>query len=689
MLTDPSSARARSPAPSPGPRPRADGRRRREVVTVLVVGLLVAILLGSVIAGAPGRAPAAAGAYGPTQAARALTSDAVRGTPSPSSTAAPPCYSLNATVCISMVNSSVPDIIPPAGSHVSTVEPLSSSTISLYVKSEYSLTWSTAKFSGPFSPLSLNATGVLWNGDPFYNASSDQVWHPTGSVWWSTGPTGTNTTYPYWYGLNFTPKSSLGTPNFFPGMNLTWWVYFVTNNSDVFHHWSSVPFEFTFAGAWPYSPYPGSPHYGGPGAAAQDLAVSQNPLAPNFNDSVNVTIATTSADLIPGATLGGAYLSLSEVAPDGATLATSTLTFPIQTSGTEGQVQSEVEVSTAFSHTPGALVRYTVTAWDTNTYGPDQIETQTYNYTVNGNGTFSSTNFADELALTTTPVGPGLGGTPPASVAAGQAVRLLVSSKNLGTAIFAAEATYVFNSTAINDTASGTIALTRFNSTNFGGSLPPMPLGASVTFEIVAWDFAQDRLVSPVYSFATPTLAAFSPSIPSNSTFFLVYVYDNGTHGWVTGANVQVDSVSGFVHTYATSFDGIAYPNATGQAFVPLLLPAGEAYHVTVEDPSFLPTSGSAGVMEVTLTAPHDMTEAGTLEVGSDYVVAVAGSSIFFWLNQTGPGATYAPPTSLTGTATIAGIVGLGALALTAVPLIAWWARIRAKRLAQEKRITL
>jgi hypothetical protein len=614
------------------------------------------------------------------------------GTPAGGTTpsASTPCSSLNATICISMLNTTGPDIIPPPGSHVTSTEPPSADTISLYIKSEYSLVWPTAKSAGAFSPLSLNATGVLWNGDPFYNAADGSTWHPSGSTWWTPGPTGTNTTYPYWYGLNFSAKGPTGLANFFPGMTLTWWVYFVTNTSGVYSHWSSVPFQFTFAGAWPYSPDPGAAQYAGAGAASADLDVSQNPLAPNFNDTVNITIATTSADLLPQATIGGAYLELTELAPDGAVLDQSTMSFPVTVTGTLGAVQSPVTLPASLAQNPGALVQYTITAWDTNFYGPDQIETQTYNYTVNGNGSFASGVFVDDLALTTAPVGPGLHGTPPPVVAAGQPVRLLLTSRSPSTAIYAAEVAYTFNYAAINESVAGTIGFARYNSTNFGATLPPMPLGAAIQFQVLAWDFAQNRDVSSEYSYVTPTLASILPSIPTNSTFFLVYVYDNGTHQWVTGANVQVDSVSGYVHTYATSFDGVSYPNATGDAFVPLLLPAGEGYQITVQDPSFVPANGGvAGVMEASLTAPHVLTQQGVLKVGPDYVVAQSGDAVYFWLNESGPGATYSPPVASDGVAMLAAVIGLIALALAVVPLLAWWSRIRARRDAQEKRITL
>jgi hypothetical protein len=657
----------------------------------LAVVIVVLLLGSSAGASASARAPS-----GPDVAGVSATISAAPSVhpaaPAPAVAPAvdPPCFSLNTTVCISMANTSEPNIVPPAGSHTSPAQPSSNVTLSLFIKSRYSLVWNGAHFSGAQSPIALNATGVLWNGDPYWNSTDGTIWHPTGSNWWSVGPVGTNTSYPYWYGVNFSARGTSGVPNFFPGMTLTWWVYFVENNSGTYSHWSSVSFTFTYGGAWPYSPDPGTQQYAGPAAASEDLSVAQNPLVPNFNDSVNVTISTTSADVVTGATIGGAYLDLTETAPDGTLLARSTLSFPVLVHGTVGQVQSAVRIPPTLAQDPGVLVQYTITAWDTNTYGPDQIETQSFNYTVNGNGTFASHIFGDDLALSTSPVGPGLGGTPPPTVPAGQAVQLLLASRDAGTAIFAAEVVYTFDYPAVNESVTGTIPFDRANSTHFAGTLPPMPLGAIVTFQVYAWDFAQDRDVSPTYKYVTPSLAALTPSVPTNSTFFLVYVYDNGTHTWVTGASVQVASASGYVHTYATSFDGVAYPNASGEAFVPLLLPAGEGYVITVDDPSYYPADASASkTVSVSLTAPHNLSQQGVLKVGPDYEVAESGNAVYFWLNESGPGVTYSAPVTANGLGILAAAVGLVAIALAVIPLLMWWSRIRARRLAQEKRITL
>jgi hypothetical protein len=602
---------------------------------------------------------------------------------------APPCYSINATICVAVQNSSVPNIIPAAGSHVSAVHPSPNATISLWVESEFSLVWPNAKTSGPHSPLSLNATGVLWNGVPYYSAVDGTTWHAPGADWYTLGPTFTNASYPYFYGLNFTTHAVNGAPNWFAGMTLTWWVYIVTNTSGVLRHLQQVNFTFTFGGAWPYSPYAGTPQYAGPAAAGEDLSVTQSPIAPNYNDSVKISIATTPADLITGATIGGAYLQLSELAPDGALLDSETLTFPVGVSGTVGQVQSNVTVSPLLAHTPGALVEYRVTAWDTNLYGPDQIQTAQSNYTVNGNGSFTSGVFADDLNLTTTPGGISVSGVP-AQVAAGQPINLQLTSKNAGTSIYAAEIVYTFNYTATNENVTSEVAMHRDNSTNFNGTLPGMPLNAAVQFQIYAWDFAQTRDVSQTYSFVTKTLNQTVPTVPSNSTFFFVYVYDNGTHTWVSGADVQIVSPSGFVRVDATTFDGVAYPNQTGKAFVPLLLQADTTYLVTVNDSSFHPGGVLiAPSVAVSFFAPHNLSGQAILETGTDFTVAQAGNALYFWLNQTAPTITYSAPNALGTSTVLAAAIGLAAFAIGIIPLMMWYSRIQARRVAQERRITL
>jgi len=644
------------------------------------VGAVLLVMVVAALAGAS--FPGAAGAPRGSPVAAAPSTAAV-------ADANPPCYNINQTICVAMQNTSEPNVIPAAGSHVSSVEPPATTTLTLYVESTYDLVWPTAHYLGTFSPISLNITGTLWNGVPYYNASDSSVWHPPGTSWWGFGPTGENSTYPYWYALNITARTASG-PQFFPGMHIDWWLYITSNSSGVLHHFSSVTFEYTYAGAFPASPYPSAYQYGGASAALEDVSIAQSPASPNFNSSVTVNVTTTPEDLTSSATIGGGYLDFTELAPDGAVIDQTAWTFPVQLVGTVGSVATNLTVPASLAQVPGALVEYSVTVWDTNPYGPDQVVSPTYNYTVNGNGSFAAGDFNDNLVLSATPSAALVGGTPPPQIHAGQSVRVLVTSRVPTTSILTAELRYSFDYPGIGENSTQQIAMQRVNATNFVGTIPAMPLNATVTYSVTAWDFLQDETSSPEYTYTTPSLAGAVASVPTNSTFFLTYVYDEGQHAWVSGATVAVDAPTGFVRTLGTTLLGVSYPNATGSPFVPEFLPAGATYRVYVNDSSFRPDGGTAPSVLLLLHAPHQFTMSGVIAVGPDYEVQESGNAFYFLLNDSGPGITYSPGSGNIGTATIVGAgVGLGALALVGVPTLLWWRSIRARRMAEERRVTL
>ena len=633
-----------------------------------------------------------------TSAPNAAGAPVVRAAPTRASAALAPsaagsyCYSINATICLSMTNSTEADIIPLPGSHSTSVTPNPSSSLSLYVESKYDLVWPTAHGTGPLSPIALNVTGILWNGVPYYSLNDSSVWHPAGSSWWGYGPTGQNSTYPYWYTVNFTARSTAGVPNFYPGMAITWWVYIVSNTSGEVRHLENLTyFHFTYGGAWPESPYSGYPNHAGAAAALEDVSVSQTPLVPNFNDTVTLTVSTTPRDLETGATIGGAYVDVTETAADGALLNQGTWTFPVIVLKGVGNVTTNVTLPAAYSQVADALIEYRVTAWDTNTYGPDTVVTPSFNYTVNGNGTFRSHSFTNDLGLAGTPETPRVAGRAPPEIPEGEPFHLLLSSSSAGTAILAAEIDYSLNYGLLGENSSYVLPMTRLNSTHFDGTIPAMPLNVTVTYTVVAWDFAQHKDTSPMFEYTTPGLATTLLTVPTNSTFFLTYVYDSGTASWVSGATVDVRALSGFLHTSATTLGGVAYPNATGRAFVPLFLPADATYHIYVNDSSFLPTGSSvAPSIEITLPIAHSMTANGIIAVGTDYEIAESGNALYFWLNQSAAGATYSPPTGNIGASTtLLAAAGLAALALVSVPTLLWWREIRRHRQSEERRIVL
>jgi hypothetical protein len=135
----------------------------------------------------------------------------------------------------------------------------------------------------------------------------------------------------------------------------------------------------------------------------------------------------------------------------------------------------------------------------------------------------------------------------------------------------------------------------------------------------------------------------------------------------------------------------VSYPNATGSPFVPVFLPAGSTYRVYVNDSNFRP-SGSTSPPSILLLlhAPHQFSTNGVIAVGSDYEVAESGDAFYFFLNDSGPGTAYSPGSGDIGTSTIlAAGIGLGAFALVAIPSVLWWRSIRARRVAEERRVTL
>ena len=661
-----------------GPSRRLGGRHR-EALSAVLAAVVVLLLCFTTATPSAAAEPAASAA---DSGAHALAAPAVAGSY---------CYSINSSICVSMVNSTESDIIPSPGGHSTSVTPNPSDNLALYVESKYDLVWPTAHGTGPLSPIALNVTAILWNGVPYYSMNDSSVWHPSGSTWWGYGPTGQNTTYPYWYTINFTARAASGIPNFYPGMAITWWVYIVSNTSGVVRHLENLTyFHFTYGGAWPVSPYSAYPDHAGAAAALEDVSVAQQPLVPNFNDTVKIFLSTTPRDLETGALIGAAYVDVTETAPDGALLNQGTWAFPINSSKI-GTPESNITLPASYSQVAGALVQYRVTASDTNPYGPDTVQTPSFNYTVNGNGTFKAHSFVNDLVLTGTPQVPQFAGRAPPEIPEGQPVHLLLASASAGTAILAAEVDYSLNYGALGENSSYVLPMTRLNSTHFDGTIPAMPLNVTVTYTVVAWDFAQDKDLSPMYEYTTPGIATTLLTVPSNSTFFLTYVYDIGTSTWVSGATVQVRGVSGYIHTWSQTLGGVAYPNASGRAFVPLFLPAGATYHIYVNDSTFLPAGATAAPsVEITVTMAHDMTTNGVLAVGAYYEVAESGNAFYFWLNQTAAGPTYSsPPGGIGSSTSLLAAVGLGAFALVCIPTLLWWREIRRQRESEERRIVL
>lgn len=678
----------------------ATGARRRTIVPAMLAlaALAPLLILGFFANGAsPSAGPANAAPVGPTVhfaadshagAASRATLGAHAAVPLSNATFNPTCAKIDTTVCVSIQSATEPNIIPPAGGFVSAVEPNASADLHLIIKSRFLLNGTSPLKNGPNSPIALNVTGVLWNGVPYDTFLDGNVWHSDNGSWWA-GPTHVpqNQTYPYWYTVTIAAKSNTGAANFFAGETITWWIELTTNiaNTTYTHH-EGPHFQFTYGGAWPFSPYQGSQQYSGPNATFADVNVSVHPRTPNWNDTVKIVVNTTAADGFPvNASIGSASVSFRETYYS-QLVTTTSFVFPVNISGGVGAVSTFVLIPAVYSQLPGAIVTYSINVADV---AGDQLVTPSYMYKVGGNGSFLSGTFTDDLGVTSSPSDVAGAAGVAVVLPPGQAVNVTVTSLNPGVAINAAELVESFSYPAIGERIVVNIPMLRITSTIFRGTLPGTPVGSFVNFTVDAWDFDQHQLVSPEFSYVNPSFAEYNPFVPGNETFFYVYVYDNGTHEWVSGATVQVTGPHGFLNSVSNTTYGISYPNASLAPFTPLLVPANETYHISVKDLAFVPTSGGIpDRMNATVDATHGLTARQTLVSAPNYFVVQEGSSILFYLNSTAPPPVASPPASASAVP-LPALIGLVATIVTAVPLYLWWTQIRARRKEEEKRVTL
>ncbi|MCI4346771.1 MAG: hypothetical protein L3K07_08505 [Thermoplasmata archaeon] len=607
------------------------------------------------------------------------------------------CYDLNKTVCVQVVPPATgvppsPNIIPSPGNRSSAVLPNATDSIQLYIRATWNIVYPGAVNVGPHAPIALNVTGVLWNGDPYYATFDHSIWNSRSSTdpYYQLVPNApVNVTWPYVWQVTFWNRSSVGTPTWFAGMSINWWIYLVTRGTgNTYFGWSSPSFSYTVAGAWPSSPYPAALQYGGANASATDLSIRQVPLQPNWNDTVRITLSTTSADLLTRATIGATSLYVQEKLANGAPYQSGTFNFPVQITGTQGASVTTVAIPAAFSQISGVQVSYWITSSDTALNEIDQITTPLFSYTIHDNGSFQNGQFANDLLLTTTPTDVELGGPPTPVVAPGQNVTITIQSRNAGASILTAVVDYTFTYNTTGEVAQGQVAFLRNNSTTMHAVLPPFPLGSLVSFTVLAWDYQMLLDVSHVYTFETPTLTIIVPEIPLNLTFFTVFVYDNSSGTWVNGATVQIQDPTSYVNSVSTTQFGIAYPNETLSRWTPLLVPANVTYNISVLDRSFVPPGGlAAGLISVNLYATHAMSNQGTLAQTDTYTVIQEGPSIFFYLNTSAPGPLFSPAS---GTVVpLSAVFGLAGAFLGAVLIVPWWLNIQARRKAEEKRVTL
>lgn len=660
------------------------------------IGLVLALLALTTLLLAPAAFHASTGSSGAGSLRFAGPSALVQGataTPTAGSTFNPPCYKIDTTVCISVQNQNETDIIPPTGSFISSVQPNCTTDIILVVKSHNPLDWVNAPHYGPNSPLALNVTGTLWNGDLFYSQYDGSIWHSNSPTnWWTAQPIVTqNLTYPYWYTVTLSAHASNGAPNFFPGMTVHWWMYItynVTTTQTAYIHHLGPSFQYTCAGAWPYSPYPGSSQYAGSSAVSQDVNITVAPRSPNFNDSVHITVNTTQADALTNATIGAnSYVDVAETAPNGTMIGTTTLPFPVSVVSGFGAVTTAVVIPASFSQIAGAAVTYTISIRDV---ANDLLVTAPVTYIVGANGSFLSGIFTDDIELATNPTSVAAEPAGFASLMPGQQLNISVTSRNPGTAISAAEVVYQVGYPLLHETVQLRVPFVRESSTQFAGHIPGLPLGAFVNFTVFTWDFEQRLEISPEFGYYTPDLANAVPEIPGNASFIYVFVYDVGSQTWVSGAEVQIQGLAGSYNSISNTTIGVTYPNQTFAPFTPLLLAANTSYNIIVNDPWFVPADGYApNSVNATVLVLHSMSARQTLYQGPQYAVLQEGSAIVFWLNSTPPAAPISPAVSTTGAVPLAAVIGIVAAVVCSVPLLLWFRQIRARRKAEEKRVTL
>lgn len=615
-------------------------------------------------------------------------------TPSPSASAAPaattnatgPCIFVTTLVCVALYNLSNPNIIPAAGSSSSAVDPDPLSEIQLVVKSETGINWSGSPINGPNCPVALNLTATLWNGAPYYSTLDGTTWHSASQQWYVGPLTGiTNKTYPYWYVLTISPVGTGNQQQFFAGMSVTWWIALTYNTSGTITHVDNTPrYTYTYSSAWPWSPDPGARQYAGASAFAQDLSVAQVPSAPNWNDSVHVTLNLTHADALGNATIGSAFLDLTE-SLNHVVIESAAYQIP-QTQNATGATALHFLIPASFALRSNATVEYQVGATD---YFGDEILSPMYLYAVGSNGSFATHEFSTDLSLVTSP---NVGSTNVAwngtLLAPGVPIQLTLTSNNAPTAINAAEVAYTVTLPEIGVTTTRTASFDRVNSTVFTGTIPAMPVGAQVNYTVLAWDFSSDLEVASGWNYTVASIANLVPTVPTNESFFYVGIYDAGLGTWANDSSVLIHTEGGFFRSQGSSYDGLAYANASGEPFQPLVGPANATYVVNITDATFHPVGGTKGPsIQVSFVLPHTLTGHHVIVTTATYQVVMNGDLLLFYLNGTVPTPTPAP--AETASFVVGSVLGLVAAAATALPLYAWWSRIAARREAEIKRVTL
>jgi hypothetical protein len=235
--------------------------------------------------------------------------------------------------------------------------------------------------------------------------------------------------------------------------------------------------------------------------------------------------------------------------------------------------------------------------------------------------------------------------------------------------------------------------MNRVNSTALRINIPSMPLGAVVNFTVEASDYSHHLDISSLSEYATQTLSEWVTVIPLNETFFFVYVYNNQSQSYLSGSQVQIvgQQLSGYNTVSSTRF-GVAYPNATGNQYLPLLVPANYTYNISVIPFTTTSVVSSFHTISVQFNASDQaliVQQHRTLAKGPEYVVLQEGDSLYFWVNGTLPTTIFSPNQGSSGPTFIAAIIALAGAAVVSVVVYLWFRDVQARRKAEEKRVTL
>ncbi|HEV2519706.1 MAG TPA: hypothetical protein VGX00_03685 [Thermoplasmata archaeon] len=708
------------------PEERPSGGRMRWGTAALGSGLLVTVVLlmmttssmgfsvGPTYARAPTApaivTPGSAGLVAAEVPSGAAHIGAAQASPNVVSTFAPRCFPITRSTCVRVCTDTTPNIIPTGVNHTSSVEPLYSQNIYLCVMSQKTLIWAPTGVptSGPHSPITLNVTGVLWNGDPYMSVWDGTEYHAaSATVWYTVDNTlsGQNATYPYVYDVTISNRSqaSAGVQNFYPGETVKWWIQIINyTNTSGYRANTSVVFQYRVAGAWAFSPYPGAGQYAGLNASTGDLNIRWSPRVPNWNDTVNVSISVTAADDTNYSSIGMASLLIEEFRGTQLLANATHRGFPVGTylnaTGVliKGAETSNTTIPARFAQVPGDTIVFWVVAQDNAAGQNDTIVLPAASYIVNGNGSFSSGVFSDDIAVSS---GPAAVSSPvvntttlqvePTILAPGQNVSLVVQSRSPAVSLFSALVIYTMSYPPLSEVATAILNLGRVNSTTFEGTIPGMPLNASVNFTILAFDYNHHLDESSPYSYSVPSLQTYVPVLPVNDTFFYVYVYNNGSASYVSGALVQIRGPTPAFNTVSSTRFGIAYPNATGNDFKPLLVVANASYTISVSSNVIASLTGGRP-LTATVAGTNPMKVHATLAHGDDYIVVQEGNSIYFWINGTVASTVFSPAAgSGGGGVQLAGFFALAGTAVMAFVLYRWFDQIQKRRKAEERRVTL